>query len=679
MTNYIFKHADASQPNILVRPLSTNGTVSPDSNTLHPQAVTASTSLILVGKGLLNYGEEVQNNFLYLLENFAAPVPPLHPTIGQLWYERAKSGITYTPTLDTLRLYDGTTFRTIVVNGYLTTSLDVTGQSIINVPTPTSADHATNKEYVDTTFVYKSGDTMSGFLTLNVDPVSPLHAATKQYVDAQIEAGIVAASPASAEYVDAQDNLRLLKAGDTMTGVLHINGGGFTLTGATAFDAGGASLTNLGSPTIDTDAATKQYVDLSVGGGTVTDGMLDALSGELTLHRFNTTDVVIANVSPLVHQHGFTDVVTDVYGGSASVTPSIIRDYLPENVTTTTQTSIGALIDILDQAAHTVTSPLSRYIIPGTGGNTITLPFKYVVNTNRLLVYEDGIKQYATERAVATVKVAGAVSGMHSSGLTPAAYAFNITVDGALTSNVAVDLSAELTPIHLTTVTQYVDRALNTPGHQDIVFSGSITGASASGLAAGTSYTATITVDGVAYAIYIADGAFVPTITDLITAVYSAVGDVILQPSIVGGNAIRITTSSTASYSSISIVDVSGPGSSPLFASLTLFSSIAAAVPGTTKAVVKFLDDSIRIISPTTGITSNVTIAPPTVGTDLFASITGATITNQSITAAYAYTEVGVPHRFGTQVTFTNPTNGAKVYEFLVIPANIVTPSGALV
>lgn len=33
-------------------------------------------------------------------------------------------------------------------------------------------------------FVLKTGDTMSGPLTLNDDPVDPLHAAPKQYVDA---------------------------------------------------------------------------------------------------------------------------------------------------------------------------------------------------------------------------------------------------------------------------------------------------------------------------------------------------------------------------------------------------------------------------------------------------------------------------------------------------------------
>jgi hypothetical protein len=50
---------------------------------------TTSTSLTLTGKGLQNYGLFQQQNFLALLENFASPTAPAHPTIGQMWYDTA--------------------------------------------------------------------------------------------------------------------------------------------------------------------------------------------------------------------------------------------------------------------------------------------------------------------------------------------------------------------------------------------------------------------------------------------------------------------------------------------------------------------------------------------------------------------------------------------------------------
>lgn len=47
---------------------------------------TTNTSLSLVGQGVTNYGTAENENWVYLLENFASPVAPLQPILGQLWY-----------------------------------------------------------------------------------------------------------------------------------------------------------------------------------------------------------------------------------------------------------------------------------------------------------------------------------------------------------------------------------------------------------------------------------------------------------------------------------------------------------------------------------------------------------------------------------------------------------------
>lgn len=55
--------------------------------TLVPGEVnTTETSLVLSGQGASNYSSSVNENFLHLLENFASANPPLHATVGQLWY-----------------------------------------------------------------------------------------------------------------------------------------------------------------------------------------------------------------------------------------------------------------------------------------------------------------------------------------------------------------------------------------------------------------------------------------------------------------------------------------------------------------------------------------------------------------------------------------------------------------
>ncbi len=91
--------------------------------------------------------------------------------------------------------------------------------------------------------VNRSGDTMTGMLTLYADPINPLDAATKQYVDALHT------------IVDGKVN----RAGDTMTGILTL----------------------YSNPTNPMDAATKQYVDLVSGNFVRKTG--DTMSGGLTL------------------------------------------------------------------------------------------------------------------------------------------------------------------------------------------------------------------------------------------------------------------------------------------------------------------------------------------------------------------------------------------------------------
>src|SRR6478609_4857794 len=76
--------------------------------------------------------------------------------------------------------------------------VDVAGDTMtghLSLPTGPAAANAVRKDYVDaadatlTTSigakVAKNGDTMTGALTLPADPTNPLHAATKQYVDAK--------------------------------------------------------------------------------------------------------------------------------------------------------------------------------------------------------------------------------------------------------------------------------------------------------------------------------------------------------------------------------------------------------------------------------------------------------------------------------------------------------------
>lgn len=61
------------------------------------------TDLKIIGKNYAGYGEVQNENFLYLLENFANNNPPPRPIQGQLWFDAS---------LSKLKFYDGAKFRT---------------------------------------------------------------------------------------------------------------------------------------------------------------------------------------------------------------------------------------------------------------------------------------------------------------------------------------------------------------------------------------------------------------------------------------------------------------------------------------------------------------------------------------------------------------------------------------
>jgi hypothetical protein len=65
------------------------------------QIDTLSTSLTLIGKNYSGFGEALNENFVALLENFAATSAPLHPIRGQIWFDTNELK---------LKVYSGTEF-----------------------------------------------------------------------------------------------------------------------------------------------------------------------------------------------------------------------------------------------------------------------------------------------------------------------------------------------------------------------------------------------------------------------------------------------------------------------------------------------------------------------------------------------------------------------------------------
>jgi len=71
--------------------------------TLEDGTIDQTTDLKLIGKNYAGYGEIQNENFVFLLENFAGANEPARPIAGQLWFDSANKK---------LKFYDGTNFKT---------------------------------------------------------------------------------------------------------------------------------------------------------------------------------------------------------------------------------------------------------------------------------------------------------------------------------------------------------------------------------------------------------------------------------------------------------------------------------------------------------------------------------------------------------------------------------------
>jgi len=171
---------------------------------------------------------------------------------------------------------------------------DFSAKKLQNIADGTVATDAASKGQLDTAVglrVLKAGDTMTGAL---------------DFGGTQKVTGLAAPSSANDAarkvYVDDADALRVLKAGDTMSGNLNM---------------GGNAVTNLGAPSAATDAARKSYVDALVNGLDVKPSIRAATTAALPASTYaNGTLGVGATLTAnangaLAAQDGVTLIVND--------------------------------------------------------------------------------------------------------------------------------------------------------------------------------------------------------------------------------------------------------------------------------------------------------------------------------------------------------------------------------
>jgi hypothetical protein len=108
---------------------------------------TTATDLSLVGRGLTDYGTFENENYVYLLENFANSAAPLRPVLGQLWYNSAT---------DVLAAYSSLgTWNNIATQTYV--QAQKASPAFTGIPTaPTAAPGTNTNQLATTAFVTSS-------------------------------------------------------------------------------------------------------------------------------------------------------------------------------------------------------------------------------------------------------------------------------------------------------------------------------------------------------------------------------------------------------------------------------------------------------------------------------------------------------------------------------------------
>lgn len=200
---YQLKYTNPTKPPIVIKGYTVNGPANPSNinDGLYPNATIADTPLVLLGKGMFDYGQPLQTNLVRMLENWANSTPPDQPVVGQFWYDEPRL---------VMNIWNGTKWDPISTNQMQTGDLDMNGYRIINLENPSNDHDAVNLKYINDRYARRIGDTFTGVVNMDAgiviseklqvlngtdvdvgfnrvtnvaDPVNPLDAVNKKHVD----------------------------------------------------------------------------------------------------------------------------------------------------------------------------------------------------------------------------------------------------------------------------------------------------------------------------------------------------------------------------------------------------------------------------------------------------------------------------------------------------------------
>ena len=131
---------------------------------------TTATDLALVGRAVTNYGDYQNENYIYLLENFANGTAPTQPILGQLWYDSSTDLISAYSTANV--------FVALASQDYV--QLQKVSPAFTGTPTAPTATVATNSTQLATTAFVQNNKVSPAFSGTPTAPTATAGTGTTQ-------------------------------------------------------------------------------------------------------------------------------------------------------------------------------------------------------------------------------------------------------------------------------------------------------------------------------------------------------------------------------------------------------------------------------------------------------------------------------------------------------------------
>lgn len=296
---------------------------------------TSSTSLTLLGRLSSNYGEDQNENFVRLLENFAFAISPTNPITGQLWYDSANS---------VLKVYNSTTSTWKSVGQNIQGNVEIAANLVVGQQGFEIQEIAGNVNLINRSingnisiFSNIAGtstrvlniDATTGLITVAANATNNLGITTKSYVDSFVNSLTSNAASQATSISTLNNNLNLLQSNvATLSAtVTSFSSGTGSVNSKDILLNGNIVLQNSGTGNVAIDLKTPGGVTILSAEGSVDSSTPVTIKGQWVLGSNASLEANYADLAEnFASDKDYEPGTVLVFGGTGEVTQSTVEN-----------------------------------------------------------------------------------------------------------------------------------------------------------------------------------------------------------------------------------------------------------------------------------------------------------------------------------------------------------------